>query len=225
MAIPKVHVIRLLPTGNSPAARTERTHLQASKWLIPGAPGGEGIAGRPYLVTIDIAASLLRKEWVLCDAAGKQIDGELPKSDQPAPLRNGTAEWFALPLDQRPGTEEFREAQFQKKLQEAYAAEQAILAEAHIAGTHKDSALEDCPLCAGLALDAVAQPQQGVQGGGTGTEGSPVTQSGDTGAQTAPDASQATSSSSDDTSKPPAEGTEITDQPPPPATGGSRRAK
>lgn len=172
-ATQKVHVIRLLPTGNSPAARTERAYLQASRWMIPGAPKNEGIAGRAYSVTIGVAANLLRKGWVLCDAAGKLIDGALPAADV-IEIRNGTEEWYALPLDQRPGTEEYRQAQLQLLLDAAYAKEQADLALAHGTGAHAGGAIDDCPACATgqAATPEQQQTDQQTENEGTGAQGS-----------------------------------------------------
>lgn len=146
-ATEKVYVIRLLPVGNSPAARTERANLQASKWMVPSAPKGEAAAGRPYRVTIAEAVNLLRKGWTLCDAAGKPVKDELPKSDKPAEIRPGTAEWFELPLDQRPGTEEFRAAELERLIHVAYLQEQQELSKAHGEGKHAGGAAPDCPLC------------------------------------------------------------------------------
>lgn len=199
-AIQKVHVIRLLPTGNSPTARTERAQLQASRWLIPGAPNDEGVAGRAYLVTHDVAAALLRKGWTLCDKSGKPIVGEAPSV--PDTMRNGTEAWYALPPDQRPGTEEYREAQLELRLQEAYAVEQANLAKEHETGAHSATAIDDCPVCAGAAVDAASQPS-GAPDGAQGQQEAPQTAPGGADGQPAGSGAPAPSPDSQQTAVPP----------------------
>jgi len=129
------YMIRPLPAGNSPAARIERSHLQASRWAIPGVGGDGAIAGKVYSINDPLVASnLSRKGFIFCDQSGKPVVGEAgPAADEKAAekknaspaIRAGTEEWYALPPDQRFGTEEYREAELQRKLDEEWQKEQA----------------------------------------------------------------------------------------------------
>lgn len=119
----KVYVIRTLPIGNSSEAKAERSHLQGSRWGIAGVPGDGALAGKPYFVEEGVAAALINNSgWVLCDQSGKPTGETLPPPAKPA-IRAGTAEWKALPPEERFGSEEWYDFQMQKKLDEAAAAE------------------------------------------------------------------------------------------------------
>lgn len=122
-------IIIPIPTGNSDADKTERAHLLGSRWATTekGIPNGMLLANRVYSLSDDGAAAFVRKgvaRYVGED--GKMTDEQAPTVA--ATVRPGTQAWKDLPADQRVGSEEWRELQMQKALDEASVAE-AKLAE------------------------------------------------------------------------------------------------
>lgn len=114
----KFHMIRPLPTGSTPEAKAERSHIQASRWGIPGVPGDGALAGKPYLVDESTARALARSGWVVCDAKGTPTGEAIPAPEKPE-IRAGTQEWKDLPPEERFGSEEWRDIQMQKALEAA----------------------------------------------------------------------------------------------------------
>lgn len=123
-------IIIPLPTGSTDADKAERSHLMASRWatLTKNIPRGELFAGKVYAIDDDEAASLVRKGVAkYVDASGKATDEQAPPAPAGMP-RAGTQAWKDLPADQRVGSDEWREIQFQKNLDAAAVVEADALA-------------------------------------------------------------------------------------------------
>ncbi len=115
----KRKVMRAIPTGTTSEEKAEAAHLRASRWAAAGAPQSELLAGRVYELNADVAAFLVaRKGWSYVGDDGRPTD-EKATYYAPKEIRGGTKEWLELEPANRVGSEEWRAAQMQAKLEQS----------------------------------------------------------------------------------------------------------